>query len=86
MVFDIPRNTNDDKEAGPWWRPLAADEPRERKAWVKCPKGHLAHLMDHSIRSDGVVLPSMVCPGYGCGFHEQVRLSNWRPKGTGRHD
>ncbi len=46
--------------------------------WATCPKGHSA-MLDHMVRSDGKVTPSLVCPDADCGFHEHIRLIGWEP-------
>lgn len=48
-----------------------------RSVWVTCPKGHCGTLDDHTVRDDGTVVPSLVCPDGGCDFHENVRLIGW---------
>lgn len=54
------------------WRPLGD------KALVACPGcGESATLTDHTIKSDGAVHPSLVCPFDGCDFHDWVKLSDW---------
>lgn len=64
-------------------------------ATVSCDKGHSCVLTNHDIASDGVVTPSLVCPiglkaaeenksnlvcpEPECGWHENVRLLDWKP-------
>lgn len=45
-----------------------------------CPKcGVHGDLSDHTIRTDGSVEPSIVCPNdtKGCDFHDHIRLLGW---------
>lgn len=58
-----------------WWPVTRADG--RRSAMVSCANGHIASLADHSIREDGIVEPSLVCPEIGCDWHEWVRLDGW---------
>lgn len=44
---------------------------------VKCPRGHIGSLDEHSIQADGVVSPSVDCDNQDCDFHEHVRLDDW---------
>lgn len=44
---------------------------------MACPNGHLLTLREHSVAKNGDVMPSVVCPEKGCGFHEFVRLRRW---------
>ncbi len=50
-----------------------------RSASFTCPAcGLTGALTHHEIREDGVVLPSVVCPGT-CTFHEHLKLEDWSP-------
>ncbi len=43
-----------------------------------CPTcGLVASLRDHSIDKDGLVTPSVACPGPKCSFHEHIKLNGW---------
>lgn len=53
------------------------DRKGERWIWMRCPNGHIATLCDHTIRPNGKVEPSVVCPVDGCGFHAMVVLDGW---------
>ena len=59
------------------WLPLKAG-PRWT-AEIICANGHGGGLTNHTISSDGSVSPSCLCPVEGCGWHEMVRLTGWRP-------
>jgi hypothetical protein len=39
----------------------------------------MAALSEHTINEEGVVVPSLVCPEDGCGWHEFVTLVGWSP-------
>lgn len=75
VVLSVPRHHGDDREPGPWWRPLNPAAPRDL-AWVKCPCGRMALLADHEVHADGHVTPSVVCPE-ACGWHDHIRLLDW---------
>ncbi|MBW8034516.1 MAG: hypothetical protein FVQ79_02300 [Planctomycetes bacterium] len=60
------------------WKRTKKFEGTEVSAMVSCSNGHVACLWDHEIDSEGVVMPSLVCPEDGCDFHERVKLVNWR--------
>lgn len=50
----------------------------KRTASITCPDCEsIAALVDHSIETNGVVTPSVVCPVDGCDFHEMVILVGW---------
>lgn len=50
----------------------------KRTALITCPKcGQFVSLSTHSIADNGDVTPSLVCPHYGCDFHENVTLADW---------
>jgi hypothetical protein len=58
------------------WR--SADAAGRRTALVCCPGcGKIASLSNHKIVAKGDVFPSLVCP-FNCGFHEFVRLGEWK--------
>lgn len=62
-------------------------------AYFLCPNGHLSSIglqvveihdgversVQHTISPDGTVSPSVICPRYGCGFHDHIRLLDWAP-------
>ena len=53
-------------------------KPGDRlNAIVWCPKCDLRLGLTHSISSDGIVSPSLVCTHEGCDFHEHVQLEGW---------
>lgn len=54
--------------------------PSGRTAHVKCGKGHIASLAEHTIAEDGTVTPSVVCPWGGCDYHEFIQLIGWGDK------
>ena len=62
-------------QPGTWKGTKAADG--HQTALLCCPCGHIASLSSHTIRSNGNVFPSVVCPEPGCGFHEAVYLDGW---------
>lgn len=74
-VLVIPRG----KMRGTWqldWR-----KSRPNSATVICPEcGWLAGLDDHTIRADGSVRPSVVCPNPACTWHVFIQLEGWEQK------
>jgi hypothetical protein len=56
---------------------------------IKCPSCECACSIQvdehgHTIHADGTVTPSVVCPrkradGTPCGWHEHIRLDDWKP-------
>lgn len=69
-------------KAGQWVRDHPCrDEFRkshpEIKAFACCPNGHGGSIISHTIFADGVLFPSYVCPGVGCGFHVFVKFDGW---------
>lgn len=62
---------------GGWHHTILDGKP---VAVTYCPKcGLEAYLDDHSIDTDGIVTPSVICPHAPCTFHDDVRLENWEP-------
>ncbi len=59
---------------GTWHRDL-----RTGVVSLSCPAcGKLGSLKDHTIRADGSVYPSVVCPHETCGFHAYLTLRGWK--------
>ncbi len=55
------------------WKELKTS--KGRSASLTCPDcGNTCVLTDHDIGSDGIVLPSVVCPTNDCHFHKFVKL------------
>lgn len=50
----------------------------KRTAIIVCPlcKKQVS-LSGHTIKSDGHVSPSLVCPHNECNFHDYIKLDNW---------
>lgn len=58
-----------------WWLEIApGGKPIPT---IRCHKGHVAWLTNHTVSDNGVVKPSVVCPY--CDWHVQARLLNWIP-------
>ena len=67
-----------DLNEGRRWQRVKRDQTTV--VYVTCPDcGARGTLCEHSIRSDGVVDPSLACPHAGCNFHEHVKLVGWTP-------
>lgn len=45
--------------------------------FVKCPGCRQEFRLDHDISAEGVVSPSLECPGNDCTFHDTVILVCW---------
>lgn len=48
---------------------------------VYCPWCGRPAMLDHAVDDNGLMFPSVQCPGDGCGFHDTVRLVGWVPQG-----
>lgn len=49
-----------------------------KSASINCPLcGEMGLLTDHTIKENGDVEPSVVCPNEECTFHEYVTLVGW---------
>ena len=60
------------------WKGLRLEDGG-RSASFTCPIcGQTGVLVDHEIKDDGSVHPSVVCPTEGCSFHEYIQLEGWR--------
>lgn len=65
------------KEKAGTWRYLSNGEVQS--ASFTCPKcGLPGTLEDHDIDIDGTVAPSVECPDEKCGFHDRIRLIDWK--------
>ncbi len=49
-------------------------------ASIVCSEGHYGIITHHTIKDDGGVSPSVVCPEEGCKFHAFIKLEGWEPK------
>lgn len=48
-------------------------------AVIKCPLcGFDGRLTSHTIKQNGDVNPSVVCPNEDCSFHEYITLEGWK--------
>ena len=88
-MADLPRAQDAGTGTRPCWTP-ACTEGGARTAFILCPNGHRM-LLDTSgerralhgqqgvraISANGIVMPSVVCPEDGCGWHEYVTLVGW---------
>lgn len=68
MRVDIPRTTKKLQTSGCWWDSGA-------RICIKCPECDLIAGLDHEVKENGNVEPSLDCPS--CNFHRYVRLLNW---------
>ncbi len=59
------------------WSPCHPATLARFKATLTCPNGHALTLREHSVRPDGLVDPSVVCPTATCRFHAYVKLDGW---------
>ena len=47
---------------------------------LSCPECSLEGWLDlHEVNAKGDVIPSVICMGVDCAFHEFVRLVGWKP-------
>lgn len=80
-MIELPQG-NCWKEKGVWRgaKRIISKTETKRTANMSCPKcGEQASLIGHTIKDDGTINPSVVCPNE-CGFHEMVKLKDWDPK------
>jgi hypothetical protein len=77
VVRGVPRFDGRGSPPTPSWIPCHASTLARFKAELTCPYGHGLILRGHSVSSEGIVHPSVVCPHPGCSFHEFVRLDGW---------
>lgn len=68
--MDIPRTTEKLKTNGCWWSTGAG-------ICISCPECSDTYYLDHDIKSNGVVSPSLMCPNVKCNFYRDVRLLDW---------
>jgi len=46
---------------------------------LRCPRcQRVSCLHEHTIKEDGKVFPSVVCPREDCDFHDMVQLKDWK--------
>jgi hypothetical protein len=67
----LPHVLGEYLDRGTWQR------DRYGNVFVKCGRGHLGTLGDHTIHPDGRVEPSVECPQ--CLWHQSVILDGWAP-------
>lgn len=60
---------------GPGWFIVKSDGKKVVK--LGCPDCHHVGTLDHEVRADGTVWPSVVCQVKGCGFHEYIKLEDF---------
>lgn len=80
VVRKIYQKALDKLENGTWGIygvPISNYAPKGETVIFKCPNGHIGMLDDHTIKDDGEVNPSVVCPKDGCDFHEWITLEGW---------
>lgn len=95
-MIELPRGPDDDgwHKIPLTWRSLKYADGH-RGATVTCSNGHSCTLTNHDIASNGIVTPSLdcpggleaaedsgsnlVCPNDDCTWHENVRLLDWKP-------
>lgn len=72
---------NDDHKPKTWKiEKLIGLKPRKSVSFT-CPNGHIYMLDKYQIQANGIVLPMVLCPADGCGFHEFIKLHGWNPEG-----
>lgn len=72
----IPKG--DETQKGTWIGGRRSGDNRPT-ALISCPNcGQFMSLSQHTIAENGEVTPSLVCPHYGCDFHEHITLENWK--------
>lgn len=86
-MIELPRGPDDDgwHKVPLTWRLLKYADGH-LGATVSCADGHSCTLTNHDIASNGVVTPSLQCPigpksgdeEEECGWHENVKLLDWK--------
>lgn len=57
--------------------PIERPSGTGRSAVIDCPKCQSElELVNHSVSSDGKVVPSVKCPN--CDFHNDIKLEGWK--------
>lgn len=68
-------------ERGTWIPLRYIHDATPASAMLWCPQcGCQGQLINHTIRDNGMVSPSLVCPFPKCSFHEWVTLVGWPAK------
>jgi uncharacterized Zn finger protein len=67
-MIEIPKGSG----RGTWRSVRAGSSVR-----LTCPACGFDAELDHEIARDGTVTPSVECPN-SCGFHEHIKLKDWR--------
>lgn len=84
LEYDANLTYNDENNPGKW---KGAVRDGKRTALMSCPTcGGTASLSGHKIDGNGRVYPSVLCPFYGCKFHEHVILNGWTPEVSSQTD
>ncbi len=65
-------------ERGQWKRLLRSPHDGGLTATLTCPDCGQFATLDHDIKEDGTVHPSVVCPYDGCNFHDYIKLEGWK--------
>jgi hypothetical protein len=52
--------------------------------FVTCPGCGTEYRLDHDINVQGVINPSLECPGTNCNFHDTAVLVGWPGSGVGK--
>ena len=61
------------------WSPVKT--PTKDVATIVCDNGHFGLIEhEHTISTEGIVEPSLVCAYEGCDWHERVRLVGWETR------
>lgn len=72
-MYLIKKGNQSEQAAGTWWNTTGSS------IVVRCPQcSKIAVVGSHEVAIDGTVTPSLVCPTEGCGFHEWVKLEEWK--------
>lgn len=77
-IIDIPKNGPPIEldMKGPWWSPMTDSKGVVQAPLLCCLNGHKASIEDHTIASDGIVSPSLLCPE--CQWHVYGKLEGYK--------
>ena len=79
-AYRYKKTKHETPEPGTWWFHPDRDGMSSLSICeLRCANGHIGNLspQHHTVDSDGVVKPSIVCPREGCTHHVWGVLDGW---------
>lgn len=68
---------NDEHKPKTWKIEKLIGLKQRKSVSFTCPNGHIYMLRNYQIQANGIVLPMVLCPADGCGFHFFIQLDEW---------